>query len=71
MTTEDIRKYLVQVKFVFGLGLVGLFSIMKMVFDYQHISMGIGYIALIIGIGNVIWTIYDYIALKKIEKNEK
>ena len=42
---------------------------MKMVFDYQHISMGIGYIALIIGIGNIIWAIRDYITLRKM-KNE-
>lgn len=71
MTTEDLRKYLIQAKFVFGLGLAGMFSIMKAVFDYQHIPMGIGYIALIIGIGNIIWAIYDYIMLRKIGKNER
>ena len=68
---QELRKYLMQFKFIFGLGLTGIFSIMKAVFDYQHIPMGIGYIALIIGIGNIIWAIYDYIMLRKIEKNEK
>lgn len=68
ITDQDLRKYLMQFKFIFGLGLTGIFSIMKVVFDYQHIPMGIGYIALIIGIGNIIWAIYDYIMLRKIEK---
>lgn len=68
ITEQDTRKYLMQFKFIFGLGLTGIFSIMKAVFDYQHISMGVGYIALIIGIGNIIWAIYDYIMLRKNEK---
>jgi uncharacterized membrane protein len=71
VTDQDLRRYLIQFKLIFGLGLTGIFSIMKAVFDYQHIPMGIGYIALIIGIGNIIWAIYDYIMLRKIEKNEK
>ena len=62
---QSLRQYLIQFKLIFGLGLTGIFSIMKAVFDYQHIPMGIGYIALIIGIGNIIWAIYDYIKLRK------
>ena len=69
ITDQDLRRYLMQFKFIFGLGLTGIFSIMKAVFDYQQIPMGIGYIALIIGIGNIIWAIYDYIALIKAEKS--
>ena len=65
-----LRRYLMQFKVIFGLGLIGIFSIMKAVFDYQHISMGIGYIALIIGIGNIIWAIYDYITLRKMKNGE-
>lgn len=67
ITDQDLRRYLMQFKFIFGLGLTGIFSIMKAVFDYQHIPMGIGYIALIIGIGNIIWAIYDYIILRKMK----
>lgn len=64
---QDLRKYLMQLKFIFGLVLIGIFSIMKVVFDSQHIPMGIGYITLIIGIGNIIWAIYDYIMLRKMK----
>ena len=71
ITNQELRRYLMQFKFIFGLGLTGIFSIMKAVFDYQHIPMGIGYIALIIGIGNIIWAIYDYIMLRKMRKTEK
>lgn len=60
---QELRKYLIQIKLIFGLGLIGIFLLMKMVFDYQHIQMGIGYITLIIGIGNVIWAIYDYVTI--------
>ena len=67
ITDKDLRRYLMQFKFIFGLGLTGIFSIIKAVFDYQHIPMGIGYIALIIGIGNIIWAIYDYIMLRKMK----
>lgn len=67
---QETQKYLMQFKLIFGLGLIGIFSIMKAVFDYQHIPMGIGYIALIIGIGNIIWAINDYIILRKIGKTK-
>ena len=60
------EKFLMRLKFKSGLGLIGIFLIMKAVFDYRHIPMGIGgYITLIIGIGNIIWGIYDYIMLRK------
>lgn len=70
ITDQDLRWYLMQFKFIFGLGLTGIFSIMKTVFDSQHIPMGIGYIALIIGLGNIIWAIYDYIILRKMKNIE-
>ncbi len=70
ITDQDLRWYLMQFKFIFGLGLTGIFSIMKTVFDSQHIPMGIGYIALIIGPGNIIWAIYDYIILRKMKNIE-
>lgn len=61
---HDLHKYLIQVKLIFGLGLIGMFLLMKMAFDYQHIQIGIGYVALMVGIGNVIWAIYDYATIK-------
>lgn len=67
ITEQDLRRYFVHFKVIFGLGLTGIFPIMKMVFDYQHIPMGIGYIVLIIGIGNIIWAMYDYIILRKMK----
>ena len=67
ITDQEFRRHLIQFKLTFGLGLTGIFSIMKMVFDSQHIPMGVGYIALIIGIGNIIWAIYDYIMLRKMK----
>lgn len=67
ITDKEFRRNLIQFKLTFGLGLTGIFSIMKMVFDSQHIPMGVGYIALIIGIGNIIWAIYDYITLRKMK----
>lgn len=67
ITDKEFRRNLIQFKLTFGLGLTGIFSIMKMVFDSQHIPMGVGYIALIIGIGNIIWAIYDYIMLRKMK----
>lgn len=70
ITDQDLRRYLIQFKFIFGLGLTGIFSIIKAVFDYQHIPMGIGYIALIIGIINIIWAIYDYIIYRKMKNKE-
>ena len=68
ITGKDLREYLIQFKIVFGLGLIGIFSIMKAVFDYQHILIGIGYITLIIGIGNIIWAVYDYITLRTLPR---
>lgn len=70
LTDSDLRKYLIQFKFIFGLVLIGIFSIMKEVFDYQHIQIGIGYIALIIGVGNIIWAIYDYVIMRKNKDQE-
>ncbi len=67
ITDQDLRRYLMRFKLIFGLGLTGIFSAMKAVFDYQHVPMGIGYIAFIIGIGNIIWAIYDYIILRKMK----
>lgn len=70
VTDKVLRKFLMRLKFTLGFGLTGIFLIMKSVFDYRHIPMGIGgYIAFIIGIGNIIWVIYDYIMLRK-NKNE-
>ncbi len=65
MSDQYLRKQLMEFKIIFGLGLIGIFSLMKAVFDYQHIDMGIGYIALLIGVGNIIWAIYDYKTLRK------
>jgi hypothetical protein len=64
MISEDARKYLIQIKFIFGLGLTGMFLIMKMVFNYEHIPIGIGYIVLFIGMINIVWAIYDYVLLR-------
>lgn len=63
---KQFRRLLMNLKLVFGLGLIGIFSIMKVIFDIQHIPIGVGYIALLIGIGNIIWAVYDYIELRKI-----
>ena len=64
MVDQDLRKCLIQVKLIFGLGLIGMFLLMKMTFDSQHIQIGTGYIVLMVGIGNVIWAIYDYATVK-------
>jgi hypothetical protein len=67
---SDVRiiyldKHLRDIKLLFGAMMLGIFSIMKAVFDHVGVPMGVGYLSLIVGVVMIAWGIHDYFKIRR------